>query len=122
MRSRRKFGVPAHRLAYFVATDHAPASTNHICHRCDNPICCNPAHLFEGTPKENGEDRVAKGRQTRGEAHTTAKLTTEQALDLRARRAAGEPLKSLAATFGVSEATVSNVARGRSWSHLKDSA
>ena len=51
-----------------------------VCHRCDNPICCNPKHLFLGTGSDNMQDMVAKGRNKpiSGERNPSAKLTTEQ--------------------------------------------
>ena len=53
--------VIAHRLAYKLANDFLP---NELCvlHRCDNPKCVNPGHLFLGTRKDNNRDREAKGR------------------------------------------------------------
>src|SRR5690242_13962235 len=57
----------AHRLAFELATGIKPV--NCVLHKCDNPPCCNPAHLFEGTQKDNALDKQRKGRgnQPRGE-------------------------------------------------------
>jgi len=58
----------------------------HVLHRCDNPPCCNPAHLWLGTPAENMHDRDAKGRNgTLGKAASTRKLTDSQAREIRYR-------------------------------------
>lgn len=52
---------PTHRLAYYAATGIDPKDF-YVCHTCDNPLCCNPTHLFLGTAQDNMKDCVAKGR------------------------------------------------------------
>ena len=79
-----------------------------VCHRCDNPPCCEPTHLWLGSPAENSADMVAKGRSHRG-----LKLTPEQAGAIRERRAQGERGIDLAREFGVSQVTVCDIAKGR---------
>lgn len=54
----------AHRAAYEIT--YGPIGdddTRHVCHKCDTPLCCNPLHLFLGTPQENTDDMIAKGRK-----------------------------------------------------------
>lgn len=99
----------AHRVAYVLAngpigrwSDRRSLS---VCHECDNPICCNPAHLFEGTDADNMADKIAKGRQPRGAAHHRSKLTSSQ---VQAVQQDTRPVRVIAAELGVSAATVYN--------------
>lgn len=111
--------VATHRLAYELT--HGPILDGlFACHRCDNPRCCNPAHIFAGTPKDNQVDCARKGRKNfpLGERHGSAKLDADKVRAIRARRAAGEHLKSIAQSFGVGIMTIHQVVTGRTWSHV----
>lgn len=106
-----------HRLAYEAARGPIPAGLS-VLHRCDNPPCCNPDHLFLGTRAENVADMVSKGRQRRGEGRSDAVLTEAAVLDIRRRRAAGERIKSIAASHGIPENTARTACFGGTWAHL----
>lgn len=80
----------AHRISYLLAYGEFDRALN-VLHKCDNPPCVNPKHLFLGTRTDNMRDKEAKGRgnQPRGATHHKAKLTTEQIQEIRTRYAAG---------------------------------
>lgn len=109
---------PAHVVAW-VVTFGEPSDGMCVLHRCDNPRCVNPAHLFLGTPLDNVRDRQAKGRQARqrGSRCGTAKLKAAQ---VRAIRASRTTQATLAARYGVSQALISKIRRRVVWAHLKD--
>jgi hypothetical protein len=111
-------GMKAHRIAWEAVNGPIPDGLC-VCHHCDNPPCCNPAHLFLGTYTDNNRDRAAKGRTVcpRGECSRFAKLTVEQVQELRRLRAEGWKLKHLASRYGVTETAVSLIARGKAWRH-----
>lgn len=120
---RIKWNGKRQRLATHVSWELAtgsPPSSPCVLHKCDNPRCVNPRHLFEGDNDDNVADRVAKGRTVspRGTRSAHAKLTDEQVLEIRVRCASGEKLQSVADSFGVSEAAISHIRRRRSWTHL----
>lgn len=119
----RAWQLRAHRAAYEQA--HGPITGGlSVLHRCDNRVCCNPAHLFLGTREDNIRDMWAKGRQSKydrmpkGEAVGTSTLDEARVLELRRRFGAGETAAGLGAAFGVSQATAWNVIHGVTWKHL----
>lgn len=114
--------LAAHRVAWEMVNGPIPEGL-FICHRCDNPPCCNPRHLFAGTNSDNQRDAHAKGRvppnpemgSRPGEKNGSAKLTREQVLHVRELYAAGHRQVDLAAQFGVGQSQISKITRGDSW-------
>jgi hypothetical protein len=102
----------AHRVAWRLTYDPIPKG-QFVCHRCDNPRCCRPDHLFLGDAADNNQDRSRKGR------HPLAKLNPALVRDIRRRYAAGENQRQLAEAFGVSQATIACVTSGRLWKHVE---
>ncbi len=87
-------------------------------HRCDNPLCCNPAHLFEGTVADNNRDAAKKGRAAHGENHWKSKLTEVDVLEIRRRSYSGALQRVLAGVFGVSQRSISNIVNRDTWKHV----
>lgn len=108
--------VGAHRFAYELAVGKIPPNRV-IRHTCDNPPCCNPAHLVVGTQADNMGDRQAAGRYARGSSHHASRLTEEAVSEIRRRYVAGEKQVALAAEFGVGQQTISRVVNGKGWAH-----
>lgn len=91
-----------------------------VLHRCDNPPCVNPAHLFIGTHADNMADMAAKGRQGEharpGKSNGRAVLTPAQVVKLRSRYFTdGIYQHLLAAEFGISQTQVSRIVRKEQW-------
>ena len=124
-RNREGYGVAgclgrtlrANRIAYEAA--HGPIPPGHfVRHSCDNPPCVNPAHLLVGTPADNMNDKVERGRQALGRRIRNARLGEQDVLAIRARRAAGETYPSIAKDFDISESHAGRVAAGHWWKHV----
>lgn len=106
------------RFAYVVAWEltHGPVADGvRVCHRCDNPNCCNPSHLFLGTQAENIRDCALKGRRN---AFGQQKLQIPQVREIRALAALGMRHTDLAANFGIARNTVSQIVARVSWAWL----
>lgn len=103
----------AHRAAYRLT--YAAPGVMRVCHRCDNPACVRPDHLFLGDAAANSADMVAKGRSTRGVKSASAKLTEN---DVRAIRADNRPQHEIAAEYGVHLCTISSIRTRRTWRHV----
>lgn len=107
--------VMAHRLAYELATgQHIPEGAV-VRHLCNNPTCCNPAHLAVGTHADNVADRVAAGRSARGEHNGRAKLTWAAVAAIRQQAEAGTSDCQLARQFAVSRRCISFIRAGSHW-------
>lgn len=91
-----------------------------VLHRCDNPPCCNPAHLFLGTHLDNMRDKTLKNRNNaaRGEKSGKSILTDDNVTQMRRLRNQGYTLKMLGDRFKISMSTVSIVCRGHTWRHV----
>ena len=118
----RRRSVLAHRVAFAFASGREFPSTVHVCHRCDNPQCCNPRHLFPGDPAINAADKMAKGRArgARGEAHRDARLTVADVVAIREAVRRGEMQSTLAVRYQVSRATIWQIVHRRHWAHVPD--
>lgn len=108
--------VLAHRAAYELLVGPIPDGMR-VLHRCDNPPCVNPEHLWVGTDADNVADMVRKGRNrsVRGEAAPRAKLNDAA---VRAIRATPERAVTLARRYGVAESTISAVRHRVNWKHV----
>lgn len=108
--------IRAHRL-FFTLFKHPIPDGELVCHRCDNPPCVNPDHLFTGTCMANVHDRISKGRSkyVSGEGCGRSVLTTVMVLKMRALRNQGATIRGIARQFGAAYSTVNYAINKRSW-------
>ncbi len=101
--------VLAHRHAYSICK--GPIGDGlHVCHACDRPECCNPAHLFLGSRSDNMRDAIRKGRK--------GKLSPEMADVIRQVYASGKyTQKEIGEVLGVTKEAISHIATGRSYGY-----
>lgn len=105
--------VRAHRVSWELHHDTIPSGM-YVCHTCDNKLCVRPEHLFLGTPKDNMQDMLKKGRgrfvKVFGENNGNAKLTSSDVERIKALLATGHYLhKEIAQMVGVHRSTVSYI-------------
>lgn len=107
----------AHRQSWIFANGPIDPVTLLVCHKCDNPPCVNPNHLFLGTALMNEADKKRKGRQVRGERMSTSKLFP---VDVFAIRANVDKLSivGLARHFKVSTTMIKLIRSRRAWTHI----
>ena len=113
----------AHRLAYELLVGPIPEGL-FVCHKCDNPPCCNPEHLFTATHAENMADMRKKGRAPKhdnqhGEKGPNHKLTEEQARKIRELYKTGEyTQQGLADFYGVNHTAIGKIVNRQTWIHI----
>jgi hypothetical protein len=107
----------AHRLAY--AREHGEIAASHrVLHKCDNPPCVNPRHLFAGTIADNNADKFRKGRHSHGSKHGRAKLTETDVAKIRTLLETNSD-NQIAKQFHVSPAAIWFIRTGRGWTHVE---
>lgn len=121
-------GTPSNRYALELSLGRRLDAGQHAAHQCDNPICVNPAHLFEATPKENSEDAVRKGRWAFGARNGRTRnrnaglpqpaLTENRVQIVRLALDEGYRGSDIAAFLGISQAAVSRIRHGSRHSQL----
>ena len=113
--------MPAHRFSYEIT--YGPIQDNLlVCHKCDNPPCVRPEHLFLGTQKDNIQDAVIKGRmkgfgKNQPILMPKLKLTIEKVLEIRKLESIERP-SIVAKMFGVSLPTICNIWKRRTWKNV----
>jgi hypothetical protein len=111
----RRFVHHAHRYAFEQHHGAVPDGL-FVCHRCDNPSCVRPDHLFAGTHSDNMADCRAKLRNNIGARNGQSKLTDDEVRQIRAIR--GESQQSIARRFGITQTVVSGIRRRATWRHV----
>lgn len=105
-----------HRLSYILTVGEIEDGL-FACHKCDNPSCINPAHIFLGTTQDNTRDMMLKGRsqKKRGEENSRAKLTADI---IKAIREDNRKHKDIADEYGISLGYVSTLKSKVTWRHV----
>lgn len=97
----------------------------YICHKCDNPICTNPDHLWIGTSKQNNDDKISKGRARYilpphkiGSENGSSKLTEDQVKQIKMLISSGRSCYGIGKEFNVSKTTILRIKNGKNWGHV----
>ena len=119
--------VGAHRFMMLIQGTVIPPDYV-VCHKCDNPSCVNPAHLFVGTVDDNNQDKVRKNRNSRfpGSKNAMSKINEETARKIKSEAIVGQSvgynngsnIKQVAAKYNVCTETVRKIAQSETWKHL----
>lgn len=117
----------AHRVACFLACEQFD-NTLAVCHSCDNRLCCNPVHLWQGTHKDNSQDMASKGRHwmkqhpeqiRRGDTHGYTKIPDAEISKIRAECASARGIRrEIAARYGVSKGCIDAIVQRRTRKHI----
>lgn len=110
--------VAAHRVSYAHFIGPIPRGA-FVTHRCDIPVCVNPAHLELGTNATNMQDAATRGRIARGERHHGARLTENDVREIRSLHAGGMGCAAIAARYGMSQTHIYDIAARRYWAHVQ---
>ncbi len=92
-----------------------------VCHKCDNPPCCNPKHLFLGTDLDNIQDRDKKKRnkQCKGRNHYKAEIVEADVINIRNLNKEGMSQKELSKMYNLSQASISKILLRQGWKSVE---
>jgi len=116
----------SHRASYIEFVGEIPERM-YVLHKCDNPSCCNPDHLFLGTPQDNMDDKIRKGRDAKGEKQGNSKLTRKKVVEIRKRfrkfksfkeESRTKQCKKIAKEFNISYSHIRRLYVKQSWKHV----
>lgn len=120
-----KFGIDgswvlAHRFSWTLVYGSIPCGML-ILHKCNNPKCVNPSHLYVGTDADNARDMLEADPYCRsGEANNRAKLSNSNVIEIRRLLSEGVMQKDIAPIFGVHSGSISKIANGKIWNHIQE--
>lgn len=111
--------IHASRMSWIIHNGQIPEGL-WVLHKCDNPPCTNPQHLFLGNSKDNTQDMIKKGRKynCKGSDVHFSKLNEEQVKQIRIRLSNGEKAVNLSKEFGINQAALSAIKHKRTWKHV----
>ncbi|OUJ16472.1 hypothetical protein HK28_12385 [Acetobacter sp. DsW_063] len=106
--------LKSHRLSCALVGNPPPKGM--LCrHTCDNRVCVNPEHISFGSPRENTNDMISRGRQARGERASKSKLTAEEVMSIMKDF---RKYPQIAAEYGVGDEAIGRIKRGITWRHI----
>jgi hypothetical protein len=112
---KRGVKLLSHRISWQMFNKQIIAASTCVLHRCDNPACVNPDHLFTGTRGDNNRDSVSKNRQARGSKNGLSKLTERDVLKIRASQ---KSERKIAKEFGVTRGAIHPIRHRITWKHI----
>ena len=115
-----KSSVAAHRVSWELHNNAKIEKGLVVCHKCDNPPCCNPNHLFVGTVADNNLDKKKKGRTPdgHGENNNRSVLKSSDVLEMRKLHTNGEKYTTLAKKYGITPTHARSICINAAWTHL----
>jgi hypothetical protein len=108
-----------HRVSWMIHNGEIPPGL-FVCHKCDNPPCCKPEHLFLGDSRANSKDKYDKNRGMLGDTHVSSKLTSHQVIEIKKLLKEDITHESIAKKFNIGRGCITAIALKRNWKHVKD--
>lgn len=116
--------IRSHRFSFYLHFGRLLKADEFVCHKCDNPLCVNPAHLYLGDAKDNCHDSMYRGTKAYkgavGERNCKAKLDEDKVRNIRQQMAAGAKAKELSKVYGVSTTVINNIKNRVLLKHVED--